>query len=136
MIKSYEGYIAVVTDNIDVIRPRTTSASEITFRGGNTINVDMEFHKLIEHIYGISEEDIKEDIRKAEEIADPPLKESTDLDDCGLSVRSYMCLKRAGYNTLGDILDLTDDQVLSIRNMGKRSGEEVINLIQKNKSLT
>lgn len=43
-----------------------------------------------------------------------------------LSVRTYNCLKRAGINTVGDLLNKTRDDFAKIRNLGQRSTEEVI----------
>lgn len=47
------------------------------------------------------------------------------IEHLGLSVRSYNCLKRAGYDTLKEILVLTDADFWRIRNMGSRSINEV-----------
>ncbi len=44
-----------------------------------------------------------------------------------LSVRAYNCLKRAGYNTVGDVLDSSIDEIKNIRNLGLRCSKEVIN---------
>ena len=43
-----------------------------------------------------------------------------------LSVRSFNCLKRAGINTVGDLVEKTDEEMLKFRNLGKKSYEEVI----------
>ena len=48
------------------------------------------------------------------------------LEDLGLSVRTYNCLKRAGIKTLGDILLLTQERLMKIRNLGRKSWEEVL----------
>lgn len=48
------------------------------------------------------------------------------LEDMDFSVRTYNCLKRAGINTLADCLTLTYDDLTKIRNLGRRSAEEVI----------
>ena len=43
-----------------------------------------------------------------------------------LSVRSYNCLKRAGIHTVEDITKKTMDDMLKVRNLGKKSLDEVI----------
>lgn len=49
------------------------------------------------------------------------------IDELNLSIRPYNCLKRAGINTIGDIL--THD-LLRVRNLGKRSLHEVIRVVE------
>lgn len=51
----------------------------------------------------------------------------TDIADLELSVRSYNCLRRAGLNTIGDIVNLEDGQrrMMRVRNLGRKSLEEV-----------
>lgn len=47
------------------------------------------------------------------------------IEEMDLSVRSYNCLKRAGLNTVGDVIAHAD-KLLSIRNMGQKSKDEVV----------
>lgn len=53
-------------------------------------------------------------------------KQATSIEQMGLSVRSYHCLKRANINYAGDIQAITPEQWWKIRNMGKNSREEII----------
>ena len=48
------------------------------------------------------------------------------LEELDLSVRSYNCLKRAGINTVEDLSEKTYEDMLKVRNLGKKSLEEVI----------
>ena len=48
------------------------------------------------------------------------------VEDLNLSIRSYGCLKRGQINTIRDLTEKTYDQLLMIKNMGKKSIEEVI----------
>lgn len=48
------------------------------------------------------------------------------IEDLELSVRSYNCLKRAGVDTVADILKLSEEEMTEIRNLGKKSLFEVI----------
>ncbi|MFR9296788.1 MAG: DNA-directed RNA polymerase subunit alpha C-terminal domain-containing protein, partial [Aedoeadaptatus pacaensis] len=42
-----------------------------------------------------------------------------------LSVRSFNCLKRAGINTVSELTAKTEDEMMKVRNLGKKSLEEV-----------
>ena len=46
---------------------------------------------------------------------------------CDLSVRSFNCLKRANINTVEDLISKTEDEMMKVRNLGRKSLEEVIN---------
>ncbi len=64
------------------------------------------------------------------EVAVPQADESTKLasmpiEELDLSVRPYNCLKRAGINTLGDLLQRTEDEVVNVKNFGRKSLDEV-----------
>ena len=48
------------------------------------------------------------------------------IDNLELSVRSFNCLKRAGIDTLGDLSEYTLEKLLKVRNLGRKSMEEVI----------
>ena len=49
------------------------------------------------------------------------------IDELELSVRSYNCLKRAGINTVEDLANKTEDEMMKVRNLGRKSLEEVLN---------
>lgn len=49
------------------------------------------------------------------------------IEELDLSVRSYNCLKRAGINTVEDLTARTDEDMMKVRNLGRKSLEEVIN---------
>ena len=49
------------------------------------------------------------------------------IEELDLSVRSFNCLKRAGINTVEDLISKTEDEMMKVRNLGKKSLEEVIN---------
>ena len=48
------------------------------------------------------------------------------IDELELSVRSYNCLKRAGINTVEELCDRTSDDMMKVRNLGRKSLEEVL----------
>ena len=47
------------------------------------------------------------------------------VEELDLSVRSFNCLKRAGINTVDELTDKTEDEMMKVRNLGKKSLEEV-----------
>ena len=49
------------------------------------------------------------------------------IEDMDLSVRSYYCLKRANINTVEDLTKKTEDDMLKVKNLGRKSLDEVIN---------
>ena len=49
------------------------------------------------------------------------------IDELELSVRSYNCLKRAGINTVEDLANKTEEDMMKVRNLGRKSLEEVMN---------
>ncbi|MBO4229930.1 MAG: DNA-directed RNA polymerase subunit alpha [Clostridia bacterium] len=48
------------------------------------------------------------------------------IEELELSVRSFNCLKRHGMNTVGDLTSMTEEDMIKVRNLGKKSLEEVI----------
>jgi DNA-directed RNA polymerase subunit alpha len=48
------------------------------------------------------------------------------IDELELSVRSYNCLKRAGINTVEELTNKTQDDMMKVRNLGRKSLEEVL----------
>ncbi len=52
------------------------------------------------------------------------------LDELDLSVRSFNCLKRAGVLTVEDLVKLTEEDLMKVRNLGRKSLEEVIHKIE------
>ncbi len=48
------------------------------------------------------------------------------IDELELSVRSYNCLKRAGINTVAELVNRTPDDMMKVRNLGRKSLEEVL----------
>ncbi len=49
------------------------------------------------------------------------------IEELDLSVRSFNCLKRANINTVADLISKTEDDMMKVRNLGRKSLEEVIN---------
>ncbi|MCD7777468.1 MAG: DNA-directed RNA polymerase subunit alpha, partial [Clostridiales bacterium] len=49
------------------------------------------------------------------------------IEELDLTVRSYNCLKRAGINTVEDLAKKTEEDMMKVRNLGRKSLEEVLN---------
>ena len=49
------------------------------------------------------------------------------IEELDLSVRSYNCLKRAGMNTVEDLTNRSEEDMMKVRNLGRKSLEEVLN---------
>jgi len=55
----------------------------------------------------------------------PPDRYNTPIEDLNLSVRAYNCLKRSGLMTVGQVLEKSEDELLSLRNFGRKSYDEL-----------
>ena len=88
---------------------------------------------LIEHFEIVTElntiSDVKGLLTDKEE--DPIAKTlETPIEELDLSVRAYNCLKRAAIHTLQDITTMSEDEMMKIRNLGKKSLKEVMDKIK------
>ncbi len=75
--------------------------------------------------------DLSDAATKAEVMIDKPNDETAkvlemNIDELELSVRSYNCLKRAGINTVAELINRTPDDMMKVRNLGRKSLEEVL----------
>ena len=52
------------------------------------------------------------------------------IEELDMSVRSFNCLKRAGIDTVEDLTNRTEEDMIKVRNLGKKSLEEVIQKLQ------
>jgi len=68
--------------------------------------------------------DVEIMVEKEEEEKDKILEMT--IEELDLSVRSYNCLKRAGINTVEELTQRTEEDMIKVRNLGKKSLEEVI----------
>jgi len=58
------------------------------------------------------------------------------IEELQLSVRAYNCLKRAQINSVADLLDYTQEDLLEIKNFGQKSAEEVVEALQQRLGIT
>ena len=116
---------------LDVWTNGTLNPDEAVAKAVSTL---MEQLKPFKYIYGA----IADEIEKDEEVPDlPPVDDSErqedensqkldrTIEDLDLSVRSFNCLKRAGINTVKDLVAMTEEELIKVRNLGRKSLEEV-----------
>ena len=75
--------------------------------------------------------DLSENAKTAEIMVEKPEDDKgkvldMSIDELELSVRSYNCLKRAGINTVEELTNKTSDDMMKVRNLGRKSLEEVL----------
>ena len=63
-------------------------------------------------------------VEPTEEVKDDKL--TMTIEELDLSVRSFNCLKRANINTVADLVSKTEDEMIKVRNLGRKSLEEVV----------
>ena len=63
-------------------------------------------------------------MKQTEKVNDEKVLDRT-IEELDLSVRSYNCLKRAGINTVYDLTEKTEPEMMKVRNLGRKSLEEV-----------
>ena len=68
-------------------------------------------------------------VEKAEDDKEKVLE--MNIDELELSVRSYNCLKRAGINTVEELCSRTPDDMMKVRNLGRKSLEEVLQKLEE-----
>ncbi len=92
--------------------------------------VSMSAKVLIEHLdfflnltEGVSE---TESIMADTKVAENEKVLDLTIDELDLSVRSFNCLKRAGINTVADLIGKSEEDMMKVRNLGRKSLEEVI----------
>ena len=88
--------------------------------------------KLFQNMAGMAEEEEgeTETFLEPQENDTAKVLELT-IEDLDLSVRSYNCLKRANINTVADLTEKTEDEMIKVRNLGRKSLEEVKKKLQE-----
>ena len=110
---------------IEVTTDGTVSAKEIISLAAKIINDHMKL--FVELVDNMSEQNIlvSQDDDKAQKVME------MSVEDLDLSVRSYNCLKRANIHTVADLTSRTADDMLKVRNLGRKSLEEVVKKLEE-----
>ena len=99
----------------------TIKADEATSLGAKILTEHLNlFIDLTEHV-----NDVEIMVEKEEDKKEKVLEMT--VEELDLSVRSYNCLKRAGINSVDELTQKTDEDMMKVRNLGKKSLEEVQN---------
>lgn len=120
------------TEKIGVMEDSEIEKLEIEIWTNKAINVkdalSLSSKILVEHLnlfidmtQSINSMEIM--VEKEEDVKGKALEMT--IEELDLSVRSYNCLKRAGINTLEQLTEKTEDEMMKVRNLGKKSLEEV-----------
>ena len=124
----YDGLILEIWTN-GTIKPESALAKSSEILISNL--------KIFQAIEGLVPEEI---VEEEEEVTFPPQQSSflstqpendeqrilnTTIEDLDLSVRSFNCLKRAGISVVGDLVARTEEDMMKVRNLGRKSLEEV-----------
>ena len=81
--------------------------------------VDLENIEDFEEVNKVGEIDEKEESKKEKVL-------EMIIEDLELSARSFNCLKRAGINTVEELCSKTSDEMMKVRNLGRKSLDEVL----------
>lgn len=99
-----------------------------------SINPESALKKSTSILSNIFESLTTKGISKSETIADEGEKEAVTeilIEEIPISVRAYNCLKRAQINTINDLVNYTREELLEIKNFGRKSVDEVILALEK-----
>lgn len=106
---------------LEVWTDGTIKPDEATSLGAKILNEHLNlFVTLTEHVNDVEIMVEKEDDEKEKVL-------EMNIEELDLSVRSYNCLKRAGINTVQELTQKTEEDMMKVRNLGKKSLEEVKN---------
>ncbi len=105
---------------LEVLTNGTISAEEAISLGAKILNEHLNLFV-----------DLSDEAKNAAIMVERPEKEKEKvlemtIEELDLSVRSFNCLKRAGIDTVEDLVSRTEDEMIKVRNLGKKSLEEVI----------
>lgn len=109
---------------IEVWTDGTISAKEALSQAANLLNEHLKLFVDLSEEANIAEVLVEQDDKGKEKILEMTIEE---LD---LSVRSFNCLKRAGINTVDDLINKSEEEMMKVRNLGKKSFDEVKEKLQ------
>ena len=109
---------------LEVWTDGTISAKEAVSLAAKILN------RQLNHFVELSDEvSTTEIMEKKEDTGKDKFLEMT-IEELDLSVRAFNCLKRAGVNSVGDLISKSPDEMMKVRNLGKKSLEEVISKLE------
>jgi len=102
----------------------TVSAKEALSQAANLLNEHLKLFVDLSEEAGLAEVLVEHDEKGKEKILEMT------IEDLDLSVRSFNCLKRAGINTVDDLINKSEEEMMKVRNLGKKSFDEVKEKLQ------
>ena len=105
---------------LEVWTDGTISAKEAVSMAAKLLNEHLNLFVDLSEETNVVEMMVEKDEKGKEKILEMTIEE---LD---LSVRSFNCLKRAGINTVNDLIEKSAEEMMKVRNLGKKSLEEVL----------
>ena len=102
----------------------TISAKEALSQAANLLNEHLKLFIDLSEEAGLAEVLVEKDEKGKEKILEMT------IEDLDLSVRSFNCLKRAGINTVDDLINKSEEEMMKVRNLGKKSFDEVKEKLQ------
>ncbi len=109
---------------IEVWTDGTISAKEAVSLAAKILN------RQLNHFVDLSDETFSTEILEKKEDSGKEKALEMTIEELDLSVRAFNCLKRAGVNTVGDLVKKSPEEMMKVRNLGKKSLEEVISKLQ------
>ncbi|WP_026895017.1 DNA-directed RNA polymerase subunit alpha [Clostridiisalibacter paucivorans] len=104
---------------LEILTDGTIKPDEAASLGAKIFNEHLNlFISLTDHV-----SDVEIMVEKEEDKKEKVLEMT--IEELDLSVRSYNCLKRAGINTVDELAQKTEEDMMKVRNLGKKSLEEV-----------
>lgn len=122
-----------VGDNVDFDKLELEVWSNDSITPVDSVSLASQF--LVNHFNVLS--DLNEIIAQNDFMHEPetPVVNKTrekKIEELDLSVRSYNCLKRAGINTVGELAQKTEEEMMRVRNLGRKSLKEVMQKLREN----
>lgn len=109
---------------LEVWTDGTISAKESVSLAAKILN------RQLNHFVDLSDEvSSTEILEKSEDNMSEKVLEMT-IEELDLSVRAFNCLKRAGVNTVNDLINKSPEEMMKVRNLGKKSLEEVMSKLE------
>lgn len=109
---------------LEVWTDGTISAKEAISQAANLLNEHLKMFVDLSDEDSIAEVLVEKNDKGKEKILE------MSIEDLDLSVRSFNCLKRAGINTVNDLINKSEEEMLKVRNLGKKSFDEVQEKLQ------
>ena len=105
---------------LEVTTDGTISAKEAVSLAAKILN------RQLNHFVDLSDEEGSAEILESKEDSGKEKVLEMTIEELDLSVRAFNCLKRAGVNTVNDLINKTPEEMMKVRNLGKKSLEEVM----------